>query len=146
VAALLAVFVSTASPALADDEATLATGAKAGFPVVAAADGAGQSLGGDGVGLIRWRDARAVRHIGGRSGTLDRSRLPPLLRRLEYLLSRLRAMAALGQAFPGTARTAPAIAGNAEFAAEIVQRTGATAGGFTNLAIGDGLADADVHP
>jgi len=38
-----------------------------------------------------------------------------------------------------------AVAGDAEVAAQVFQRPGATFGGFANLALSDGLADTNVQ-
>ena len=49
------------------------------------------------------------------------------------------------QAFMRTGGATAAVAGNAKLTTQILQRAGATLGGFTNLAIRHGLANANVH-
>ena len=49
------------------------------------------------------------------------------------------------QAVVGAGSAATTIAGHAEVTAQILQRAGTALGGFTNLAVGDCLADANVH-
>ena len=51
----------------------------------------------------------------------------------------------LVQALTGAGCAVSAVAGDAEVAAQVFQRAGAAFGGFANLAIGDGLADTNVH-
>jgi hypothetical protein len=49
------------------------------------------------------------------------------------------------QAFVSTGGAAAAIAGDAQITTQILQGSCSTLSGFTNLAVGDGLANANVH-
>jgi hypothetical protein len=55
------------------------------------------------------------------------------------------AVAGFFQAFVGAGGAAAAVDGDAELTPQIAQGSGAATGGFVNLTVGDGLADADVH-
>ena len=49
------------------------------------------------------------------------------------------------QAFVCAARAAPAVAAYTQIAAQVLERAGAIAHCLMNLALGDGLANANVH-
>lgn len=68
------------------------------------------------------------------------------LRGVSLRLSGFR-LAAVGfvEAVTGARRAAATVAGDAKISAQVFQCTGATLGGFANLAVGDSLANADVH-
>jgi hypothetical protein len=68
------------------------------------------------------------------------------LRGVSLRLSGFR-LAAVGfvEAVTGARGAAATVAGDAKITAQVFQCTGATLGGFANLAVGDSLANADVH-
>jgi len=55
------------------------------------------------------------------------------------------APARFGEALPSRCRTLAALAGDAELASQVLERSRAMACGVTDLALGDGHADADIH-
>ena len=55
-------------------------------------------------------------------------------------------LATLAAATSGAGGATAAVARHAEVAAQILERAGTALGGLADLAVGDGLADTDIHP
>jgi len=57
----------------------------------------------------------------------------------------LRALECLLEAIARARCAAAAVGAYTQFASQVAQGVGASMGGFKNLSVGNGLADADVH-